>query len=122
MRLVTGMSADSEFPPMPDWFPDFCRELAALTPAESREFDRLLAQSEARDEAAKQAAAHDSEQPKLRKPTLARVARQAGKAQIAVARYEVRPDGTIVVVTGKSESESIQSNPWLADLEKVTKQ
>jgi hypothetical protein len=36
-----------------------------------------------------------------RKPTLASVARQAAKAGIPVAGYEVRPDGTIGIVTGK---------------------
>jgi hypothetical protein len=55
-----------------------------------------------------------------RKPTLASVAKQASKAALEVARYEVRPDGTVVVVTGKSES--TEPNPWLADLNKVTKQ
>ena len=59
-------------------------------------------------------------QRKPRKPTLANVAKQANKAALEVARYEVRPDGTIVVVTGKSESTEA-SNPWLDDL-KVTKQ
>ena len=39
-----------------------------------------------------------------RKPTLASVAKQASKAALEVARYEVRPDGTVVVVTGKSEA------------------
>jgi hypothetical protein len=55
-----------------------------------------------------------------RKPTLASVAKQASKAALEVARYEVRPDGTVVVVTGKSEK-STEPNPWLDDL-KVTKQ
>jgi hypothetical protein len=55
-----------------------------------------------------------------RKPTLARVAKQASKAAIAVARYEVKPDGTVVVVTGAPES--TEPNPWLADLDKVTRQ
>src|SRR5262245_56861207 len=54
-----------------------------------------------------------------RRPTLASVSKQANKAAIPVARYEFKPDGTIVAVTGKSES--AESNPWLADL-KVTKQ
>ena len=36
-----------------------------------------------------------------RKPTLAGVARQAAKAGVEVAGYEVRPDGTIKVLTGK---------------------
>jgi hypothetical protein len=56
-----------------------------------------------------------------RKPTLASVAKQARKAGLEVARYEVRPDGTVVVVTGKSEATEA-SNPWLDDLNKVTKQ
>jgi YD repeat-containing protein len=37
--------------------------------------------------------------PRKRRPTLAGVARQAAKAGIPVARYDFRPDGTIV--TGK---------------------
>ena len=37
-----------------------------------------------------------------RKPTLASVAKQAAKAGIEVARYEVDADGKIIVVTGKS--------------------
>jgi hypothetical protein len=36
-----------------------------------------------------------------RKPTLAGVARQAAKAGIPVAGYEVRPDGSIKIITGK---------------------
>ena len=47
------------------------------------------------------------------------VAKQASKAGIEVARYEVEPDGKINVVTGKSEA--TEANPWLDDL-KVTKQ
>jgi hypothetical protein len=38
-----------------------------------------------------------------RKPTLISVARQAAKAGLKVARYEVDPDGKIVIVTGKPE-------------------
>jgi hypothetical protein len=55
-----------------------------------------------------------------RKPTLVSVAKQASKAGVEVARYEVKSDGTVVVVTGTPEP-STESNPWLADL-KVTKQ
>jgi hypothetical protein len=60
-------------------------------------------------------------QPKrrLRKPCLTSVSKQASRAGIEVARYEIKPDGTVVVVTGKSESTEL--NPWLDDL-KVTKQ
>jgi hypothetical protein len=58
---------------------------------------------------------------KPRRPTLVSVAKQASKAAIAVERYEVKPDGTVVVVTGKPESAEPE-NPWLADLRKETKQ
>jgi hypothetical protein len=47
---------------------------------------------------------------KPRKPTLASVAKQANKAAIPVARYEVKPDGTVVVVTGMPTP--IEANPW----------
>jgi hypothetical protein len=54
---------------------------------------------------------------KPRRPTLSSVAKQARKAAIAVARYEVKPDGSIVIVT--AEGEPIEaSNPWLVDLAK----
>ena len=47
----------------------------------------------------------DSAEPvkrtRKRKPTLAGVARQAAKAGFPVAGYEVRPDGTIKIITGK---------------------
>jgi hypothetical protein len=58
---------------------------------------------------------------KPRKPTLFSVAKQARKAAIAVARYEVKPDGTVVVVAGMPEL-STESNPWLANIEKATEQ
>jgi hypothetical protein len=51
---------------------------------------------------------------KPRKPTLASVAEQANKAALAVARYEVKPDGTVVIVTGKPESAEAE-NPWPLD-------
>ena len=51
---------------------------------------------------------------KPRKPTLASIARQANRAAIAVARYEVKPDGTVVVVTGKGEAAAPET-PWPLD-------
>ena len=60
-----------------------------------------------------------SRQRKPRQPTLDSVAKRASKAGIEIARYELKPDGTIVIVAGKSES--TEPNPWLDDL-KVTKQ
>src|SRR6516162_8870857 len=52
---------------------------------------------------------------KPRRPTLAGVAKQASKAAIEVARYEVKPDGTIVIVIGKGDPAELE-NPWLAEL------
>jgi hypothetical protein len=47
-----------------------------------------------------------------RRPSLATVAKQARKAGIEVAGYEYRPDGTIVVVTGKPQTDNTDPNPW----------
>ena len=51
---------------------------------------------------------------KPRKPTLTSIARAASKAAIAVARYEVKPDGTVVVVTGNPEP-AAAGNAWPLD-------
>jgi hypothetical protein len=51
---------------------------------------------------------------KPRKPTLATVAKQANRAAIDVARYEVKPDGTVVIVTGTPEP-AAADNPWPLD-------
>jgi hypothetical protein len=48
------------------------------------------------------------------KPTLASVAKAASKAAIPVARYEVKPDGTVVVVTGAPQP-AAPDNPWPLD-------
>ena len=57
-------------------------------------------------------------QRRVRKVTLANVAQQASKAALEVARYEVRLDGTIVVVTGESHTGNNQQanelDNWLA--------
>jgi len=42
------------------------------------------------------------------------VAKQASKAEIEVARYEVRPDGTVVIVPGKPAPVE-PDNPWPLD-------
>lgn len=63
--------AHMTFPPMPDWFPDFGRELFALSQAELRELYAMLAEDEERAETAKCAHAHDSEkQERQRKARL----------------------------------------------------
>ena len=41
-------------------------------------------------------------QRKPRRPTLTSVAKQASKGGIEVARYEIKPDGTVVVVIGRA--------------------
>ena len=48
-----------------------------------------------------------------RKPTLLSIAKQAQKAGIAVARYEVEPSGKIILITSADESVSVErNNPW----------
>jgi hypothetical protein len=47
-------------------------------------------------------------------PTLAGVAKQAAKAGIDVSRYEVKPDGTVVVITGTPEP-ATPDDPWPLD-------
>jgi hypothetical protein len=49
-----------------------------------------------------------------RKPTLLTVAKQARKAGLEVARFEIEPTGKIIVVTGKADSGSVEpnQNPW----------
>src|SRR5262245_6981679 len=55
-----------------------------------------------------------SKPSKPRKPTLESVAKQASKAGIEVARYEVKPDGTITVITGEPTPVE-PGNPWPLD-------
>jgi hypothetical protein len=50
----------------------------------------------------------------VRKPTLASVAKQASKAAIPVARYEMKPDGTVVIVTGQGEQQRNEVDEWIA--------
>jgi hypothetical protein len=66
-------------------------------------------------------AARTTPKRRARKLTLASVAKQASKLGLAVARYEVKPDGSVVIVTGDPEPTDA-SNPWLADIGKATKQ
>jgi hypothetical protein len=46
-----------------------------------------------------------------RKPTLSSVTKQASRANIAVKAYEVRPDGTVVIVIGQPVN-TTNTNPW----------
>jgi hypothetical protein len=56
-----------------------------------------------------------------RKATLASIAKEAAKAGLEVARYEVDPDGKISVVTGKPGT-ATSGNPWDAEIERLTNQ
>jgi hypothetical protein len=82
-QSMTSMSA-AEFPPAPQWFGDILAEArAAMAAPEWRDvppppLSLLLPVSQRR------------ETPQ-RKPTLASVAKQASKAGIEVARYEIKP-------------------------------
>jgi hypothetical protein len=55
--------------------------------------------------------------PPRKPPTLASVAKHAAKAGIEVTRYEVKPDGTVVVVTGASSADAASTvtdlDTWL---------
>jgi hypothetical protein len=54
-----------------------------------------------------------------RKPTLLSIARQAQKAGIEVARYEVEPSGKIIVITSKDGTGGVEPNPWGAKIAKL---
>jgi len=47
-------------------------------------------------------------------PTLAAVAKQASQAGIEVARYEIKRDGTVVVVTGEEQQQDNEVGEWIA--------
>jgi len=49
-----------------------------------------------------------------RRPTLKSVAKQASAADIPIARLEIKPDSTIVVVPGKPEP-AAPADPWPLD-------
>ena len=83
-------------------------------PGVQREKEAELLRALAPTEASIAANPAPSRQRKPRQPTLASAAKQASKAKIDIARYELKPDGTIVIVAGKSES--TEPNPWLDDL------
>jgi len=79
-----------------------------------RRADRSDFFADLRRQAFEEAVARLPKPPKPRKPTLESVAKQASKAAIAVARYEIKPDGTVVVVTGTPEPVESQ-DPWPLD-------
>jgi hypothetical protein len=58
---------------------------------------------------------------RMRRPSLARIAKQATKAGVEM---RVSPDGTIVVVPRPTDDQvtSPEHNPWLDEIERMTKQ
>jgi hypothetical protein len=105
-----------EFPQMPDWFPDFVRELAALSPAERRELDAWLAEREARAEAVR-VAQEAAKQERQRRLTLARLVAKAKRLGMDVT---VEPNGAATFRTGSSTTTAADENPqtevdeWIA--------
>jgi hypothetical protein len=111
---------------------DFFREIAAecfavsrFCPSEADIGHEYLAAAEAALEGTGEADQSPTGQPvsttkrarrqrKPRRPTLASVAKQAKTAGIEAARYEIKPDGTVVVVTGEPEPAE-RGNPWPLD-------
>jgi hypothetical protein len=80
-------------------------------------FDRLISEHPVRDELGPEPPEPPKLQRKARKPNLVTVAKQVNKAAIPVARYEVRPDGTVIVHTGALDSDTKAGNEldeWLA--------
>jgi hypothetical protein len=53
------------------------------------------------------------------KSTVKLTSRQAQKAGIEVARYEVEPSGKIIVITSKGDSAGVEPNPWNAEIAKL---
>jgi hypothetical protein len=56
-----------------------------------------------------------------RRPTLASALKQAAKAGTPVRRATIEADGAVTIVVGQPEPTEA-TNPWLADLDKVSKQ
>jgi hypothetical protein len=103
-----------EFPPMPDWSPDFVRELAALSPAERRELDAWLAEGEARAEAAKARAEATKKQKRQQKSLDSHVA----KAKQLGVDVTVEPNGTATFHTGTAgapvDKPQAELDKWIA--------
>jgi hypothetical protein len=85
---------------VPDWFPDFVRELAALSPAERRELDAMLAEGEARAEEAK-ARAEAAKKQKHQQKSLDSLVAKAKQLGVTVT---VEPNGAVTFHTGSSAS------------------
>jgi hypothetical protein len=103
----------------PDW--DISTPPVTLAPdLEVEASIRRLREEELRrvhaaDAAADAAAEKPARERRPRKPTLASIAKQTTKAGIEVARYEVEPDGKIIVVTGKPQPEQTNDlDKWMA--------
>jgi hypothetical protein len=80
---------------------------------ETEAFLRRLREEELRRVHAADAAAEKPARQRQRKPTLASIAKQTTKAGIEVARYEIEPDGKIIVVTGKPiDQTNNDADPW----------
>ena len=80
-----------------------------------RDITKLLLQSGATIEELTAQTPKPAPRPRrARKPTLASVAKQASKAGLEVGRFEIEPDGKIVIVIGKSSGvgNDAAANEW----------
>jgi hypothetical protein len=104
------MSYAAAIPPMPDWFPDFVRELAAMSATEFEAGMALLRENEARAEAAKQ--------KRERERAIARLIAKAKRLGVDVT---IDPNGAATFRTGNAstpgyaapiEPEANEWNEW----------
>ena len=105
VSVETAIGALSRLPGRPDSFLD--QAVLYLRELRREQLTRMLALLGGGDMA-------KTPRRRQRKPTLVSVAKQVNKAAIAVARYEVKPDGTVVVVTGAPEP-AAPENEWSLD-------
>jgi hypothetical protein len=96
--------------PMPDWFPDLVRELAALTPEESREVDRWLAERE-REANASKSEENSSPKRRRRKASLAAALKQAAKAGKPVKGATLGVEGVKLEFGEPAEADPL-ANEW----------
>jgi hypothetical protein len=91
-------AARRDFPsPMPEWFPDFVRELGAMSPADRREILRELDAKIAKDEARAEAAKQKRERDKARDGAIA-------KAKKLGVDVTVAPNGAATFHTGTASA------------------
>ena len=113
-RLAAARGSDSTYQSPDEWLPRWLAEQRRKH--EEWQPQRLASRPEPEPDDVEGAATEKpARKRRERKPTLAGVAKQVSSAGIEVARYEVKPDGTVVVVTGKTDTEQTNDlDNWIA--------